>query len=300
MIMKKRNKNYPKINNNFLIFLTFLFLSSCETISYIPNKIVETGSDTVDYVASLFKDSDKVKMQEGQGEDGEELSSDDRNSITQTEPPKNDQQKLNEVDDKQLLETSEETLEPAPTEKLVKKDVDQFNEQENLKKRLDTNKKLVDNKSFTQEEFSDLKTAEPNYNQTTIEEFNAKTRLSIKNKIQFRIATINFKSGSSIVNNLGLKKIKKVLKLAKEKKAIVRIVGHASTRTKDMDILKHKLVNFQISDKRAQSVASIFIKNKFPLNKLITEAVSDSKPLFHELMPAGTQANQRTEIYLIY
>lgn len=296
MMMKKKNKNYPNINNNFLIFLTFLFLSSCETISYIPNKIVETGSDTVDYVASLFKDSDKVKVQEGQDEDGEELSSDDRGSVTQTEPQKNDQQKLNEVNDKQLLETSEETLEPAPTEKLLKKDVDQFDERENSNE----NKKLVENKTLTQEKFSDIKTVEPKFNQTTIEELNAKTRLSIKNKIQFRIATINFKSGSSIVNNLGIKKIKKVLKLAKEKKAFVRIVGHASTRTKDMDILKHKLVNFKISDKRAQSVASIFIKNKFPLNKLITEAVSDSKPLFHELMPAGTQANQRTEIYLIY
>ena len=42
----------------------------------------------------------------------------------------------------------------------------------------------------------------------------------------------------------------------------------------------------------------MFVKNKFPLDKLITEAVSDSKPLFHEVMPAGTNANQRTEIYL--
>ena len=92
----------------------------------------------------------------------------------------------------------------------------------------------------------------------------------------------------------------KVLKLANEKDAIVKIVGHASTRTKDMDILKHKMVNFVISDKRAQAVASVFVKNKFPLDKLITEAVSDSKPLFHEVMPAGTNANQRTEIYLIY
>ena len=33
---------------------------------------------------------------------------------------------------------------------------------------------------------------------------------------------------------------------------------------------------------------------------LLTEAVSDSKPLFKEIMPAGTKANQRTEIFLIY
>ena len=92
----------------------------------------------------------------------------------------------------------------------------------------------------------------------------------------------------------------KVLKLAKTKNATVKIVGHASTRTKDMDIISHKLVNFKISDQRAQSVASVFVDNKFPLERLITEAVSDSKPLFHEVMPAGTNANQRTEIFLIY
>ncbi|MDC3176674.1 OmpA family protein, partial [Alphaproteobacteria bacterium] len=125
-------------------------------------------------------------------------------------------------------------------------------------------------------------------------------KLELKNKIQFKIATINFNSGSSSLNRNGYKKIMKVLKLANERDAIVKIVGHASTRTKDMDILKHKMVNFVISDKRAQAVASVFVKNKFPLDKLITEAVSDSKPLFHEVMPAGTNANQRTEIYLIY
>jgi len=68
-----------------------------------------------------------------------------------------------------------------------------------------------------------------------------------------------------------------------------------------MPIAEHKIVNFIISDKRAHSVANIFIeKYGFPRNKLITEAVSDSKPLFKEIMPAGTKANQRTEIFLIY
>ena len=68
-----------------------------------------------------------------------------------------------------------------------------------------------------------------------------------------------------------------------------------------MPIAEHKLVNFMISDKRAQSVAQIFIKkHNFPGEKLLTEAVSDSKPLFKEIMPAGTKANQRTEIFIIY
>ena len=98
-----------------------------------------------------------------------------------------------------------------------------------------------------------------------------------------------------------MRKIKKIAKIAKERNAKIKIVGHASKRTRDMPLAKHKLVNFNISDKRAQSVANVFIKNyDFPSNNLITEAVSDTKPLFKENMPAGTKANQRTEIFLIY
>ena len=125
--------------------------------------------------------------------------------------------------------------------------------------------------------------------------------LNLKDKIQYRVATINFRSGSSVVDGNGLKKIKKIVKIAKDRGAKIKVIGHASERTKDMPIAEHKIVNFIISDKRAHSVANIFIeKYGFPRNKLVTEAVSDSKPLFKEIMPAGTKANQRTEIFLIY
>ena len=80
-------------------------------------------------------------------------------------------------------------------------------------------------------------------------------KLELRDKIQYRIATINFPSGSSFINYNGLKKIKKIVKLAKERNAKIKIVGHASKRTKDMPLNKHKLVNFSISHKRAQTVA---------------------------------------------
>ena len=126
-------------------------------------------------------------------------------------------------------------------------------------------------------------------------------KLKLKNKIQYRIATINFSSGSSVVSYKGLKKIKRIVNLAKERDAMIKIVGHASKRTKDMPLDEHKLVNFNISHKRAQSVAKLVVdKYNFPSSNLLTEAVSDSKPLFREDMPAGTKANQRTEIFIIY
>ncbi len=128
-----------------------------------------------------------------------------------------------------------------------------------------------------------------------------RSKLDLDEQIQYRVATINFSSGSSNVNNAGLKKIKKIAKIARERNARIKVIGHASERTKDMPIAEHKLVNFIISDKRANSVAEIFIKKyNFPSDRLITQGVSDSKPLFKEIMPAGTTANQRTEIFLIY
>ena len=89
--------------------------------------------------------------------------------------------------------------------------------------------------------------------------------LNLKEKIQYRVATINFRSGSSSVDGNGLRKIKKIVKIAKDRNAKIKIIGHASERTKDMPIAEHKIVNFMISDKRAHSVAKIFIeKHDFP------------------------------------
>ncbi len=180
------------------------------------------------------------------------------------------------------LELSEEKLEPTPTEKYDSTVLE--NKEETL----------VPDPIFNNDEETKPNKAFENY-QSTI------SKLSINDKIQYRVATINFYSGSSNVDVTGLRKIKKIAKIAKERNARIKIVGHASKRTRDMPLAKHKIVNFKISDKRAQSVADIFIKKySFPSDALITEAVSDTKPLFKENMPAGTRANQRTEIFLIY
>ena len=176
------------------------------------------------------------------------------------------------------LETSDQKLDPVPTEKydsvlLEDKEEQVQNESEN-----------VEMPPSEQKDFQSFE--------------NTISKLTINDKIQYRVATINFYSGSSLVDSVGLKKIRKIANIAKERNAKIKIVGHARKRTRDMPLAKHKLVNFNISDKRAQSVANIFIKKyDFPSYNLITEAVSDTKPLFKENMPAGTKANQRTEIF---
>ena len=196
---------------------------------------------------------------------------------------------LSEINEEPALELSEEKLDPTPTQEYDSVLLDQRLEEESSEEVVEP----VADETAKNENVEAV---------TALQNFESPLpKLSINDKIQFRVATINFYSGSSQVDGSGLSKIKKVAKIAKEREAKIKIVGHASRRTKDMPLAKHKLVNFNISDKRAQSVADVFIKKyNFPSNNIFTEAVSDTKPLFKENMPAGTKANQRTEIFLIY
>ena len=274
--------------NILLISITFLFLQSCETVSSLSEKIYQGSVDTIDYVGSVFSD---------ESNNTEELTKiDGENKILSASPPEEskvvDKEYAKNNADKEVIlneniSDSEQILEAVPAQQL---DVDKLSD-ENISPPI--------SKSSNKESYSELEVAPKRVTTNKGFEFDI-PELKLEDKIQFRIATINFNSGSSQLTFKDIKKIKKVMKLANEKNAKVRIVGHASTRTKDMDLIKHKVANFTISDKRSHAVAKVFIDNKFPIGDLITEAVSDSKPLFHESMPAGTHGNQRTEIYIIY
>ena len=257
-------------------------LTSCETVSNFTDKV--TSSDDA-------SDTDSQLLSDELGSDPtlEEILADAEMGFEDT-----DFEESNLKSDDQL-EVAEEKLPANPTTDydttLIESD-----ESSDLVLEEETISDLV-------QEDSEKETTEQSISQdtTSFDRTFERSKLDLDEQIQYRVATINFSSGSSSVNVTGLKKIKKIAKIAKERNAKIKIIGHASERTKDMPIAKHKLVNFIISDKRANSVAEIFIKKyNFPTDKLITQGVSDSKPLFKEIMPAGTTANQRTEIFLIY
>ena len=249
-----------KIAKKYQILLFFFLLSGCISVSEIMGTD-ESEVELVDEVGQLLSD----------------LQEEETNST------------LPEVNEEPVLEVSEEKLDASPTQEYDSVLLDQNPEEKSA---------MVTAEQPTVEKPKNKKIEVD----TSLQNFESPLpKLSITNKIQYRVATINFYSGSSQVDGSGLKKIKKIAKIAKEREAKIKIVGHASKRTRDMPLAKHKLVNFNISDRRAQSVADIFIKKyNFPSYNLITEAVSDTKPLFKENMPAGTKANQRTEIFLIY
>ena len=236
---------------------------------------------TYDYIASGFSSEEEAVEEISKAED--ELKSDLQDYVDSggdvLESVSEEENETKDEEENQLI-ISDEELPPVPT------------------KEYDSTLIVEDEEEIVAETKDDIK---PDFRDSNTPKIDLeRTLLNLSDKIHYRIATLSFRSGSSIVDRKALRKIKKIAEVAKTRNAKVKIVGHASTRTRDMPNSKHKLVNFVISDKRAQSVAKAFINYNFPKEILITEAVSDSKPLFKENMPAGTQANQRTEIFLIY
>ena len=294
-MINKMKISFRKIQ--FLLINTafFLVLQSCETLSEIPEQVLKTGSDAIDYVGSVFENETEDNEIKGTSNNSEVASGDETTENKQ----KNDVEADISIEENEFLENSDQVLEAVPPENL------DVNSIKNIEEELVTNQKKSTNYEEEQEnkdKSSSIENFRSELDQPTFkyEDVKLESNLILKNKVQFKIATINFKSGSSLISSKDIRKIRKVIKIAADKNAQVRIVGHASTRTKDMSQLEHKLANFDISDKRSQAVAKVFVENKFPPSKLITEAVSDSKPLFHESMPAGTFGNQRTEIFIIY
>ena len=71
---------------------------------------------------------------------------------------------------------------------------------------------------------------------------------------------VHFANGSSRLAADERADVAKIAKLVRLKSARVRVVGHASRRTRDMDPVRHMLVNFEMSVKRANAVAAELVR----------------------------------------
>jgi outer membrane protein OmpA-like peptidoglycan-associated protein len=112
------------------------------------------------------------------------------------------------------------------------------------------------------------------------------------------LGTVYFKSGSSRVTAAERRKIRRAVELVKGRGGRLVVVGHASSRTRDLDPLRHHLANFRISYDRAEAVAKELVRQGVARNLIEINAMSDSRPVFHEVMPAGEALNRRVEIVL--
>ena len=113
-----------------------------------------------------------------------------------------------------------------------------------------------------------------------------------------RVATILFLSGSAGLNARDRQILANVRRLHKERGGKLRVIGHASSRTRNTNAIRHKMINFKVSVERADAVAHELMRLGIKRNDIFVDAVSDSQPIYFEIMPSGEAGNRRAEIYL--
>ncbi|MHA1107776.1 MAG: OmpA family protein [Alphaproteobacteria bacterium] len=110
--------------------------------------------------------------------------------------------------------------------------------------------------------------------------------------------TIRFGVGSARLGPKGRREVRKVYRAYRSRGGMLRVVGHASSRTRDLDLVRHQMVNFNVSLDRANAVARELIRLGVKSTSISVDAASDSQPIFFEVMPAGEAGNRRAEIHL--
>lgn len=118
--------------------------------------------------------------------------------------------------------------------------------------------------------------------------------------VSFLAAVVYFGNGQAWLSGQDRAMLEDVADLYDRTGGYVRVVGHASQRTRDMEYARHKLANFELSSERAQIVADEMIRHGVPADRIVVTAAGDDEPSSYEFMPAGEAENRRTEIFIEY
>ncbi|WP_169544908.1 OmpA family protein [Sneathiella aquimaris] len=112
-------------------------------------------------------------------------------------------------------------------------------------------------------------------------------------------AVIYFETGSSRIGAGDRSKLAQIASLQKQTGAMLRVVGHASGRTRELPLERHLMVNLRMSQERSSAVVTSLINLGVDSSKIIVESVSDQAPVTRETMPSTEAQNRRTEIFLV-
>jgi flagellar motor protein MotB len=113
------------------------------------------------------------------------------------------------------------------------------------------------------------------------------------------VATILFDNGSSKLKSRDKRILSAVMRLQRKNGGQVRVIGHASSRTRNLTPINHKMTNFEVSASRADRVAGELMRLGVNKKDILIAAVSDADPAYYEIMPSGEAGNRRTEIYIV-
>lgn len=111
------------------------------------------------------------------------------------------------------------------------------------------------------------------------------------------IGTVRFAIGSATVGSRGRQLLRRIARIAREQQGNLVVVGHSSSRTRQMSEVRHEMVNFSLSLDRARSVARTLISMGVPAERIELSAESDREPIDDEDMPLNEARNRRAEIF---
>lgn len=113
-----------------------------------------------------------------------------------------------------------------------------------------------------------------------------------------QVGLLLFDNGSASLSQADRTLLQRVAAVARQNGAVVRVVGHASSRTGEMNVPSHLNKNLNISEARASAAAAELNAAGLPSERIVIEAKGDSEPLYSEAMPSGEAGNRRVDVYL--
>ena len=115
----------------------------------------------------------------------------------------------------------------------------------------------------------------------------------------FKVATILFDNGKADLDSSDRRVLRDVVAIHHQRGGKLRVIGHASARTRSMDPIRHKMVNFKISVDRADAVARELARLGARQGDISVAARSDTQPIYYEVMPSGEAGNRRAEVFIV-
>jgi outer membrane protein OmpA-like peptidoglycan-associated protein len=112
------------------------------------------------------------------------------------------------------------------------------------------------------------------------------------------VGLVYFGDGSAGLNDADRNVLRQVAELQRIQGGVLRIIGHASQRTGNLDAQRQDDVNRRVSLERATAVARALVGMGVQPILVQVAAAGDDQSLYAESTPAGEAGNRRAEVYL--
>uniref|UniRef100_UPI0035B3AB16 OmpA family protein n=1 Tax=Dongia sp. TaxID=1977262 RepID=UPI0035B3AB16 len=112
------------------------------------------------------------------------------------------------------------------------------------------------------------------------------------------VGVVYFNNGSAKLGRDDQRVVKQIAEMHRYYGGVIRIVGHASQRTANMNPYAQDQANYAVSMKRANAIARALTRRGVPAGLIQVAAAGSTAPVAVETMPAGEANNRRVEIFL--